>query len=141
MGKIKLSASATKGFSSVLAGLAVAACVTAALYPWSVLGSSDANVWSTWDGFETRPLQDLLSLALAPLAALVIGFVLVLSGLSGRPKHLLVAAMFLLAAAPLYYVGVIQESSGAPEIGAGFWLVLVAAGLAFGAAKTGPSRA
>lgn len=140
MGTFKLSAGATKGFSSVLAGLAVAACVTAAIYPWAHLGGSDASVWSTWDGVQTKPIQDLLSLAFAPLAALVIGFVLVLTGLSGRTKHLLVAACFLLAAAPLYYVGVVQEAKGDADVALGFWLVLVAAGLAFGAAKAGPSR-
>lgn len=141
MGTFKLSASATKGFSSVLAGLAVAACVTAAIYPWSTAGEDGTLVWSTWEGFESKPLKELLSLALAPLAALVIGFVLVLSGLSGRAKHLLLAAMFLLAAAPLYYVGVVQEAGDATELALGFWLVLVAAGLAFAASKTGPSRA
>lgn len=141
MGTFKLSAGATKGFSSVLAGLAVAACVTAAIYPWSTFGGSAASVWSTWDGFQSRPIKDLLTLALAPLGALVVGFVLVLSGLSGRGKHFPVAAFFLLAAAPLYYVGVVQESTADAEIGLGFWLVLLAAGLAFAAAKTGPSRA
>src|SRR5688572_3000387 len=130
MGTFKLSAGATKGIGSVLAGLAVAACVTAAIYPWSTLGGASSSVWSTWDGFAQKPLRDLLSLALAPLAALVVGFVLVLSGLSGRGKHLLVAAVFLLAAAPLYYVGVMQESKANPDIGLGFWLVLVAAALA-----------
>ncbi|HLE96612.1 MAG TPA: hypothetical protein VI997_04510 [Candidatus Thermoplasmatota archaeon] len=136
----KLSGGQAKGMSAVLAALAVAAAVTAAIYPWMEVRGSGASVWSTWDQVMDRPVADLLSLAMLPVAALVVGFVLVLTGLAGKSRNTRVGAILLLAAAPLYYVGVIQEAGRHATIAAGFWLVLLAAGLAFAAAQTSPTR-
>lgn len=140
MRKVKLSGSSAKGLSAVLAALSVAAVVVSVLYPWMEAGGRTARVWDTWVGFLDRPLGDLADLALAPLAALTVGFVLLLTGLAGKGGHTRLAGVVLLAAAPLYYVAVVQETRRDPTLEVGFWLVLLAAGLAFASGKAAPAR-